>query len=51
MDVMIDLETLGTSPQAPIVSIGVVTFDLDALWQTQNPLLAHSAAKRMLNTL
>lgn len=28
-DVMIDLETLGTSPDAAVVSIGVVIFDLD----------------------
>ncbi len=29
MDLMVDLETLGTSPQSPIISIGAVMFDLE----------------------
>lgn len=29
MDLMIDLETLGTKPQSPIISIGAVFFDIE----------------------
>lgn len=31
MHIMIDLETMGTRPNAPIVSIGAVTFDADGI--------------------
>lgn len=32
MHVMVDLETMGTRPNAPIVAIGAVTFDVNAVY-------------------
>ena len=36
MHIMIDLETMGTRPNAPIVAIGAVMFDADSDWKWQN---------------
>jgi|LauGreDrversion4_2_1035121.scaffolds.fasta_scaffold15966_1 hypothetical protein len=32
MHIMIDLETMGTRPDAPIIAIGAVSFDVDTDW-------------------
>lgn len=33
MHIMIDLETMGTRPDAPIIAIGAVAFDVDSDWE------------------
>ena len=36
MHIMIDLETMGTRPDAPIIAIGAVSFDVDPDWKWQH---------------